>query len=157
MATDQLDIDGLLALTDTRTTSYARAPDGLRIGHMHLRVGDLEQADRFYRGAIGFDPTRKRTGAAFLSSGRYHHHLGSTSGKAQGAGRRDDTATGLGMVFAGDRDAGYPAGAGAALAASGRTGRGDHRRHRDRRPLGHESAADQGLTGLTTDRLTHAM
>ena len=75
MATDPLDIDGLLALTDTRTTSYARAPDGLRIGHMHLRVGDLEQADRFYGGVIGFDPTRKRTGAAFLSSGRYHHHL----------------------------------------------------------------------------------
>ena len=76
MATDQLDIDGLLALTDTHTTNYAKAPDDLRIGHMHLRVGDLEQADRFYGGAIGFDPTRKRSGAAFLSSGRYHHHLG---------------------------------------------------------------------------------
>ena len=72
MATDQLDIDGLLALTDTRTTNYAKAPDDLRIGHMHLRVGDLEQADRFYGGAIGFDPTRKRSGAVFLSSGRYH-------------------------------------------------------------------------------------
>jgi catechol 2,3-dioxygenase len=95
MATDPLDIDGLLALTDTRTTSYARAPDGLRIGHMHLRVGDLEQADRFYGGAIGFDPTRKRTGAAFLSSGRYHHHLGLNVWQSQGAGRRDDTATGL--------------------------------------------------------------
>jgi catechol 2,3-dioxygenase len=95
MATDPLDIDGLLALTDTRTTSYARAPDGLRIGHMHLRVGDLEQADRFYGGAIGFDPTRKRTGAAFLSSGRYHHHLGINVWQSQGAGRRDDTAPGL--------------------------------------------------------------
>jgi len=42
MATDQLDIDGLLALTDTHTTNYAKAPDDLRIGHMHLRVGDLE-------------------------------------------------------------------------------------------------------------------
>jgi catechol 2,3-dioxygenase len=95
MATDPLDIDGLLALTDTRSTSYAKAPDGLRIGHMHLRVGDLEQADRFYGGAIGFDPTRKRTGAAFLSSGRYHHHLGLNVWQSQGAGRRDDTATGL--------------------------------------------------------------
>ena len=95
MATDPLDIDGLLALTDTRTTSYAKAPDGLRIGHMHLRVGDLEQADRFYGGVIGFDPTRKRTGAAFLSSGRYHHHLGINVWQSQGAGSRDDTATGL--------------------------------------------------------------
>ena len=95
MATDPLDIDGLLALTDTRTTNYARAPDGLRIGHMHLRVGDLEQADRFYGGVIGFDPTRKRTGAAFLSSGQYHHHLALNVWQSSGAGRRDDAATGL--------------------------------------------------------------
>jgi catechol 2,3-dioxygenase len=95
MATDQLDINGLLALTDTRTTNYAKAPDDLRIGHMHLRVGDLEQADRFYGGAIGFDPTRKRRGAAFLSSGRYHHHLGINVWQSAGAGPRDDTATGL--------------------------------------------------------------
>ena len=95
MATDQLDIDGLLALTDTHTTNYAKAPDDLRIGHMHLRVGDLEQADRFYGGAIGFDPTRKRSGAAFLSSGRYHHHLGINVWQSAGAGPRDDTATGL--------------------------------------------------------------
>lgn len=95
MATDQLDIDGLLALTKTNTTDYARAPDGLRIGHMHLRVGDLEQADRFYSGTIGFAPTRKRSGAAFLSSGRYHHHLGINVWQSQGAGPRDDAATGL--------------------------------------------------------------
>jgi len=95
MATDQLDIDGLLALTDTRTTNYPKAPDGLRIGHMHLRVGDLEQADRFYSGAIGLDPTRKRSGAAFLSSGRYHHHLGINVWQSSGAGPRDDAATGL--------------------------------------------------------------
>jgi catechol 2,3-dioxygenase len=95
MATDQLDIDGLLALTDTQTTSYAKAPDNLRIGHMHLRVGDLEKADRFYAGTIGFDPTRKRSGAAFLSSGRYHHHLAINVWQSAGAGPRDDTATGL--------------------------------------------------------------
>jgi catechol 2,3-dioxygenase len=95
MATDQLDIDGLLALADTHTTNYAKAPDDLRIGHMHLRVGDLEQADRFYGGAIGFDPTRRRSGAAFLSSGRYHHHLAINVWQSAGAGPRDDTATGL--------------------------------------------------------------
>ena len=67
----------------------------MRIGHMHLRVGDLAQADRFYRGAIGFDPTRKRNGAAFLSSGRYHHHLALNVWQSAGAGPRDDAATGL--------------------------------------------------------------
>jgi catechol 2,3-dioxygenase len=95
MATDQLDIDDLVSLTDTRVSDYAHAPDGLRIGHMHLRVGDLARADGFYRGTLGFDPTRQRNGAAFLSSGRYHHHLGLNVWQSAGAGRRDGTATGL--------------------------------------------------------------
>jgi catechol 2,3-dioxygenase len=95
MATDQLDIDDLVSLTDTRVSDYAHAPDGLRIGHMHLRVGDLARADGFYRGTLGFDPTRQRNGAAFLSSGRYHHHLGLNVWQSAGAGRRDDAATGL--------------------------------------------------------------
>jgi catechol 2,3-dioxygenase len=95
MATDQLDIDDLVALTDTRVSDYAKAPDGLRIGHMHLRVGDLAKADGFYRETLGFDPTRARNGAAFLSSGRYHHHLGLNVWQSAGAGRRNEAATGL--------------------------------------------------------------
>lgn len=95
MATDQLDIDDLVSLTDTRVSDYAAAPEDLRIGHVHLRVGDLAKADGFYRGAIGFDPTRQRNGAAFLSSGRYHHHLALNTWQSAGAGRRDDAATGL--------------------------------------------------------------
>ena len=95
MATDQLDIDNLVSLTNTNVSDYAKAPDGLRIGHMHLRVGDLAKADGFYRGTLGFDPTRARSGAAFLSSGRYHHHLGLNVWQSAGAGRRDEAATGL--------------------------------------------------------------
>ena len=95
MATDQLDVDDLVLLTDTRVSDYAAAPEGLRIGHVHLRVGDLARAEDFYRGAIGFDPTRQRNGAAFLSSGRYHHHLGLNVWQSAGAGHRDDAATGL--------------------------------------------------------------
>jgi len=95
MATDQLDIDDLVSLTNTRVSDYSQAPDGLRIGHMHLRVGDLARADGFYRDTLGFDPTRQRNGAAFLSSGRYHHHLGLNVWQSAGAGRRDETATGL--------------------------------------------------------------
>ena len=95
MATDQLDIDDLVSLTNTRVSDYSQAPDGLRIGHMHLRVGDLAKADGFYRETLGFDPTRARNGAAFLSSGRYHHHLGLNVWQSAGARLRDDAATGL--------------------------------------------------------------
>ncbi|WP_375310880.1 VOC family protein [Bradyrhizobium sp. A5] len=95
MATDELNIPDLLSLTNTRVADYARAPEGLRVGHMHLRVGDLALAESFYHGTIGLDPTCKRNGAAFLSSGRYHHHLGMNVWQSQGAGPRDDATTGL--------------------------------------------------------------
>jgi catechol 2,3-dioxygenase len=95
MATDQLDVDNLVSLTNTQVSDYAKAPDGLRIGHMHLRVGDLAKANGFYRETLGFDPTRARGGAAFLSSGRYHHHLAVNVWQSAGAGRRDEAATGL--------------------------------------------------------------
>jgi catechol 2,3-dioxygenase len=95
MGADELNIPDLLSLTNTRIADYAKAPDGMRIGHMHLRVGDLAQAQSFYHGTIGLDPTRSRNGAAFLSSGRYHHHLGMNVWQSQGAGQRDDSTTGL--------------------------------------------------------------
>ncbi|CCE02631.1 VOC family protein [Bradyrhizobium sp. STM 3809] len=95
MGTEQLDVDDLVALTDTRTTNYAAAPDGLRIGHVHLKVGDLGEASRFYAGLIGLNPTRTIDRAAFLSSGRYHHHIGANTWRSAGAGRRDEATTGL--------------------------------------------------------------
>jgi catechol 2,3-dioxygenase len=95
MATNQLDIDDLVSLTDTRISDYAAAPEGLRIGHMHLKVGDIGRAEAFYRSAVGLDLTRQRGGASFLSSGRYHHHLGMNIWRSEGAGPRDDKAAGL--------------------------------------------------------------
>lgn len=95
MTTDQLDIDDLVGLTDTRASDYAGAPEGLRIGHVHLKVGDIARGRDFYTAAIGLDRTRERSGAAFLSSGRYHHHLGLNVWQSSGAGRRDPAATGL--------------------------------------------------------------
>jgi catechol 2,3-dioxygenase len=95
MATDELNIDDLVTLTETRTSEYSRAPDGLRVGHVHLRVGDIAKAESFYHGTVGLDPTRRRNGASFLSSGRYHHHLAMNVWQSAGAGRRDDAATGL--------------------------------------------------------------
>ena len=65
---------------------------GVSIGHVHLRVSDLERAIGFYRGVLGFEVTmRYGTSAAFLSAGGYHHHIGlntweSLGGKPPAAG-----------------------------------------------------------------------
>ena len=56
------------------------------MGHLHLHVGDLEQAASFYSEAIGFDRTVWRyPGALFLAAGGYHHHLGTNTWAGQGA------------------------------------------------------------------------
>ncbi|MFO1209105.1 MAG: VOC family protein [Amaricoccus sp.] len=50
---------------------------GTRIGHVHLKVADLDRAIAFYAGVLGFELTQKYgTQAAFLSAGGYHHHIG---------------------------------------------------------------------------------
>ncbi len=50
---------------------------GVDIGHVHLKVADLERAIAFYSGVLGFEVTvRMEPGAAFLSAGGYHHHIG---------------------------------------------------------------------------------
>lgn len=50
---------------------------GVTIGHVHLKVADLERAVRFYQAVLGFELTQRYgSGAAFLSAGGYHHHIG---------------------------------------------------------------------------------
>lgn len=94
MATIRLDLDGLAAVAGNHP-AYAGAPAGLRIGHIHLRVGDVETAERFYHGALGFDVTTHYPGASFMSSGRYHHHVGANIWHSRGAGPRDPARAGL--------------------------------------------------------------
>lgn len=75
MTTDPLDITGLIAGTDG--TAWDGMPKNTTIGHVHLNVGDLGEAEAFYHRALGFDKTAwSYPGALFLSAGGYHHHLG---------------------------------------------------------------------------------
>jgi catechol 2,3-dioxygenase len=54
-----------------------QAPAGTSIGHVHLKVADIDRALAFYQGVLGFDLiTRMGDSAAFVSAGRYHHHIG---------------------------------------------------------------------------------
>jgi catechol 2,3-dioxygenase len=60
-------------------------PAGARIGHVHLRVSDLDRAIRFYRDLMGFElVARLGDGAAFLSAGGYHHHIGLNTWQSAG-------------------------------------------------------------------------
>jgi catechol 2,3-dioxygenase len=62
-----------------------QAGPGLRIGHVHLHVGDLEQGLAFYRDVLGFDLMMFIPGAAaFVSAGGYHHHLGFNVWRGEG-------------------------------------------------------------------------
>jgi catechol 2,3-dioxygenase len=93
--TDPLDIDAIVAEIDPATATYPSAPNGLRVGHIHLRVGDVAKAEEFYCGVLGLDVTRRRSGASFISSGGYHHHVGANTWHSNGAGARSDKRAGL--------------------------------------------------------------
>jgi len=94
MTTDRLDVEDILREVPPNAT-FPGAPGGLRIGHVHLRVGDVAHAEAFYRDALGLDVTRHRHGASFLSSGRYHHHIAGNVWHSAGAGLRDQDRAGL--------------------------------------------------------------
>ena len=69
---------------------------GTRIGHVHLKVADLERSLRFYRDVLGFDVIQQiGNSAAFLSAGGYHHHLGLNTWESLGGTPPPPGATGL--------------------------------------------------------------
>jgi len=67
-----------------------------RIGHIHLKVADLDPAIAFYSGVLGFEVQQRwGTGAAFLSAGGYHHHIGLNTWESLGASPPPRGHTGL--------------------------------------------------------------
>ena len=72
------------------------APPTTRIGHVHLKVADLDRAIAFYRDVIGLEVMQQYgPGAAFLSAGGYHHHLGLNTWESRGATPPPPGHTGL--------------------------------------------------------------
>ena len=66
------------------------------IGHVHLKVSDIDRALAFYEGVLGFDVVlRHRDEAAFISAGGYHHHIGLNTWESKGAGPPPQHTTGL--------------------------------------------------------------
>src|SRR3954454_1633219 len=80
------------AMSNTPTPIIA----GTRIGHVHLKVADLDRALGFYCGVLGFElMQRMSSGAAFISAGGYHHNMGPNTGKSKGGRPPPPGTTGL--------------------------------------------------------------
>jgi catechol 2,3-dioxygenase len=96
MATEPLDVDGLMRAAAESEPSYEGIHPNTVIGHVHLQVADLSQAESFYHGLLGFDITqRSYPGALFLSAGGYHHHIGLNIWAGKGATPPPPNAVGL--------------------------------------------------------------
>lgn len=69
---------------------------GIRVGHVHLKVADLDRALKFYCGVLGFE-LQQRFGsqAAFISAGGYHHHIGLNTWESEGSPPPPRGTTGL--------------------------------------------------------------
>ncbi|MDB5522614.1 MAG: putative ring-cleavage extradiol dioxygenase [Rhizobium sp.] len=96
MATDPLDLDNLVEGLPMEAHPPYVAPSGFRIGHVHLRVGNVAKAEDFYIGTAGLELTQRvQNSASFLANGRYHHHIGANIWQSRNAGIRSDKMLGL--------------------------------------------------------------
>jgi catechol 2,3-dioxygenase len=92
-----------MANIDTAANSAATRPaasgpidPGTRIGHVHLKVADLDRALAFYTGVLGFELTQRYgKQAAFVSAGGYHHHIGLNTWESKGGSPPAPGTTGL--------------------------------------------------------------
>jgi catechol 2,3-dioxygenase len=94
MYAEPLEVDGLLSLADSGSWTGLRP--GTVIGHVHLHVSRLSDAERFYVGVLGFAVMQRYgPGALFVSAGGYHHHIGLNTWAGVGAPPPSPGAIGL--------------------------------------------------------------
>jgi catechol 2,3-dioxygenase len=95
MASDPIDMDGIIASVEDPEAPFTGMADGTTIGHMHLRVGDIPKAQAFYQDVLGFDVIAKMPSALFVSAGGYHHHIGMNTWHSLNAPRPPADSVGL--------------------------------------------------------------
>jgi catechol 2,3-dioxygenase len=98
MATDPLNLQDLATEAAGTPKEREPMPPGTRMGHVHLQVGDLVAAKKFYCDVLGFEQTAGRGGALFVSAGGYHHHIGLNTWHSLNGPPPADGAAGL-VVF----------------------------------------------------------
>ena len=94
MYTIALDLDDVLALSHGHDLPR-HAADGLVLGHVHLHVGDVDEALRFYGGVLGLETMAFLGSAAFAAAGGYHHHLGLNVWRGRGVGPAPEHTVGV--------------------------------------------------------------
>jgi len=86
----------LQALYDSAPkAAFTGAAEGTAIGHIHLQVGNIPQADEFYQDVLGLKIMARYPGASFFGSGAYHHHVAANIWNSRGAVARRENMTGL--------------------------------------------------------------
>lgn len=91
MTTVPLDVQSVMDAAGGKP--WTGAPEGTKVGHVHLHVGDIDQASTFYHDALGLDKmVWNYPGALFLSAGGYHHHLGANTWARGAPSASDDDA-----------------------------------------------------------------
>lgn len=93
MATHRLDLQALY--NSVPEDAWNGMADGTAIGHIHLQVGDIPEADGFYRDVLGLKLMARYPGASFFATGGYHHHVAANIWNSRGAAPRAEGMTGL--------------------------------------------------------------
>jgi catechol 2,3-dioxygenase len=95
MGTNPVDLQGLAEDGAQRAEAWDVLPAGTRVGHIHLQVGNVQEARRFYSTILGFDVIAQMPSALFVSAGGYHHHVGMNTWHSLGAAPTPSTMAGL--------------------------------------------------------------
>ncbi len=95
MATDPVDLHGLLQAAEQAGGDDTRLAPGTIMGHVHLKVADIAQARRFFVDTLGFDVVAQMPSALFVSAGGYHHHFGMNIWHSRGGAPASTDAAGL--------------------------------------------------------------
>lgn len=93
MTTEQVDIPSVLSEADGK---WDGLPIGTVMGHIHLSVADITASENFYKSVLGFDVvTRYGKQALFVSTGKYHHHIGFNTWESKGGSPAPENGVGL--------------------------------------------------------------
>jgi catechol 2,3-dioxygenase len=96
MNTQPLDLQSLMGELNGRSPQWQGLHPDTKMGHIHLHIRDLDEAEDFYCNILGFEPIMRYGAAAgFVSAGGYHHHIGLNSWAGQGAPAPPADAAGL--------------------------------------------------------------